>query len=317
MGDYLPKSFKNISFRQLQVFERISDTGTFTAAAHELFLTQPTVSLQMKKLEEAIGTPLFEQIGRHVHLTQNGELLLESVKQVFDTLSEFEARLASARNVIDSTLMFAGVTTTEYFAPQLLEAFEKRYPKIKVSLNILERDGLLQRLQKNRDNLYLIDQLPEDIEVASIPFIDNDLVIVATSTHPMSMRKKITIQDLADENFVMREPSSGTRMVLKKFLAKQNITLRSSMELSSIEAIKRAVTKGMGLSVLAKCAVTNELAQRELVVLDVQGFPLQECWYIVYSKDKYIPPAGAAFLDFLIKEGRYLLEDQEQNVAQA
>ena len=307
MGNYIPKSFKNVSFRQLQVFERIADTGTFTAAAHELFLTQPTVSMQMKKLEEAIGTPLFEHAGRHVHLTHCGELLLGSVKQVFDTLSQFESHLASSRNIIDGTLMFAGVTTTEYYAPQLLQAFEKRYPQIKITLNIMERENLLRRLHKNRDNLYLIDQLPEDIGVVSIPFIETPLVVVAAPTHPLAQRKNMTMQDLTNENFVLREPTSGTRNILKQFLASQNITLKISMELNSNEAIKRAIANEMGLSVLAQCAVAKELEQHELVILDVQGFPLQERWYIVHSKDKYIPPAGEAFLNFLLEEGKHLI----------
>lgn len=292
MTSNVPRMLRNVSFRQLQVFKSIAVTGSFTAAARELYLTQPSVSTQMKKLEDAVGAPLFEQIGRQIHLTACGHQLLSTCDELFRTVAKFETYVAGEQGIAGGTLTFAGVTTTEYFSPVLLGVFGKRYPEVSVSLSIVDRGTLLYRLRNNRDDLYLIDQLPDDIELATIPFIENPLVVVASPGHRLARRKRIKIQELQNENFLLREDGSGTRIALKRFLSDQNITLKVGMELSSNEALKRAISSGMGLSVLSKYAVAQECNRNDLIVLDVKGFPLIEHWYIVHSKDKYIPPAA-------------------------
>ena len=205
-------------------------------------------------------------------------------------------------------LTFAGVTTTEYFAPVLLGVFKKLYPQVSFSLSILERENLFRRLQDNLDDLYLIDQVPTNIEVETIPFIKNPLIIVASADHRLAERKHIPLEELKDENFLMREPTSGTRIALKRFLESEAITLNISMELSSNEALKQAVASNMGLSVLSKYCVARECERGELVELNVKGFPLMERWYIVYPKDRHMPPAASAFLRFLLEEGVEVIE---------
>jgi DNA-binding transcriptional LysR family regulator len=302
------KTIKNLTFRQLQVFTKIATTGTFTAAAHELYLTQPTVSMLMKKLETAVGTPLFEQIGRRMHLTHAGEELLKTCEKLFSNLERFESYLANEKNIIRGTLNFAGVSTTEYFAPLLLKQFQQRYPDVMVSMNILDRESMLHRLGNNRDDFYIIDLLPDDIEVATIPFIENPLVVVAWQGHHLATQNNISIDRLQRESFVLREPNSGTRIALKRFLLRHDIKLQVSMELSSNEALKQAVINGMGLSILSKFAIAREFNSGSLLTLDVEGFPLMQRWYIVYSKDKYMPPASAIFLRFLLEEGKHIVE---------
>lgn len=300
--------FKNVTFKQLEVFVRIAATGSFTAAARALHSTQSTVSMQMKKLEEASGMLLFEQVGRRVHLTVAGRTLLATCEELFAAVERLESNLALNQGVIGGTLTFAGVTTTEYFAPLLLAAFQQHYPEVSVSLSILDRENLLRRLRDNLDDLYLLDQPPEDIEVSMVPFIENPLVMVAPPWHPLTRRRHIPIEDLREEKFLLREQSSGTRIALKKLLLEQGVTLKVGMELSSNEALKRAVASGMGLSILSKYAVAIECNRGELAVLDVTGFPLVENWYIVHSKDKHMPPAGAAFIEFLLEQGRDVVE---------
>lgn len=308
MTSNVPRKLRNVSFKQLQVFKSIATTGSFTAAARELYLTQPSVSTQMKKLEDAIGTPLFEQVGRRMHLTDCGHQLSNACEDLFKTLEQFETYVAGRQGIAGGTLTFAGVTTTEYFAPVLLGVFGSRYPEVNVSLSIVDRGTLLYRMQNNRDDLYLIDQLPDDIELVTIPFLENPLVVVSNPTHRLAHRKKIDIRELQDENFLLREEGSGTRIALKRFLIGQNITLKVAMQLSSNEALKRAVSSGMGLSILSKYAVAQECNRKDLTILDVTGFPLIDHWYIVHSKDKHMPPAGSAFLRFLHEEGKSIVQ---------
>lgn len=308
MAHNIPTRLRNISFRQLQIFKSVSDTGSFTAAARALYLTQPSISAQMAKLEDAVGMPLFEQIGRRMHLTACGNRLLETCAELFRILAQFETRIVAEQGLSGGTLTFAGVTTTEYFAPVLLGIFRKLNPEIRVSLSVTDRETLLYRLRNNLDDLYLIDQLPADIELATIPFIENPLVIVASPDHRLARRRRIDFKELQNEDFLLREEGSGTRIALKRFLTGLDVTLNVAMELSSNEALKRAISSGMGLSILSKYVVAQECHRGDLAILDVKGFPLVEHWYIAHSKDKYMPPAGTAFLRFLHEEGKSIVQ---------
>ncbi len=303
-----PRILRNASFRQLQVFECVARLGNFTSASRELHITQPTVSMQMKKLEEALNTRLFEQVGRRIHLTYEGRAFLKSCREIFACVVEFEELVSNRIETVGGALTFAGVTTTEYFVPVLLAVFKQLYPDVNFALSILDRENLFRRLQGNLDDLYLIDQVPKNIEVETIPFIKNPLVIVASADHPLARRKNLTMEALKNEPFLLREATSGTRIALKRFLESQSLTLNVSMELSSNEALKRSVASNMGLSVLSKYCVASECERGELVELKVKGFPLMERWYIVYPKDRHMPPAASAFLRFLQDEGAGVIE---------
>lgn len=303
-----PRVLRNVSFRQLQVFECVARLGNFTAASRELHITQPTVSMQMKKLEECLNTRLFEQVGRQIHLTYEGRAFLKTCRDIFGCVTNFDEHIANRIETVSGPLKFAGVTTTEYFVPVLLGVFKKLYPQVNFSLSILDRENLFRRLQENLDDLYLIDQVPKNIEVEAIPFIKNPLVIVASSDHPLARRKHLSMESLQKETFLLREPTSGTRIALKRFLESQSITLNIGMELSSNEALKQAVANNMGLSILSKYCVARECERGELAELNVKGFPLMERWYIVYPKDRHMPPAASAFLRFLLEEGADMIE---------
>ena len=302
------RGLRNVSFRQLQVFECVARLGNFTAASRELFITQPTVSMQMKKLEESLNTRLFEQVGRQVHLTYEGRAFLKTCREIFASVTQFDEHISNRIETVSGPLTFAGVTTTEYFVPVLLGVFKKLYPLVNFSLSILDRENLFRRLQDNLDDLYLIDQVPKNIEVETIPFIKNPLVIVASSDHPLARRKHLSMEVLKTETFLLREQTSGTRIALKRFLESHAITLNISMELSSNEALKQAVASNMGLSILSKYCVARECERGELVELNVKGFPLMERWYIVYPKDRHMPPAARVFLRFLLEEGAGVIE---------
>jgi DNA-binding transcriptional LysR family regulator len=289
------------------VFERIAQTASFTAAAKELFLTQPTVSMQVKKLQETIGTTLFDQVGRKVFLTPAGEALLETSHQLFALIDSFENKVAAMQEVESGGLALAGTTTTEYFIPLILGIFHQRYPKVHIGLTITDRLSLSRRLAQNMDDLYLMGQLPEQEDVHVDPFVTNPLVIVSHPRHPLAKVKKIPCKKLCEQNFLMREPGSETRIALKRYLEQHDIKLTTKLELNSNEAIKQAVIGGMGLAVLSRYAVVADAELKRLVILDVEGFPLQEKWYLVYPKQRELSPVTQAFLTFVRDEGIRIL----------
>jgi DNA-binding transcriptional LysR family regulator len=299
------------------VFERIAQTASFTAAAKELFLTQPTVSMQVKKLQETIGTTLFDQVGRKVFLTPAGEALLETSQKLFELIDSFENKVAAMQEVESGGLALAGTTTTEYFIPLILGIFHQRYPKVHVGLTITDRLSLSKRLAQNMDDLYLMGQLPEQDDVHIDPFVTNPLVIVAHPHHPLAKARKIPYKKLCEENFLMREPGSETRIALKRYLDQHDIKLTTKLELNSNEAIKQAVIGGMGLAVLSRYAVAADAELKRLVILDVEDFPLKEKWYLVYPKQRELSPVTQAFLTFVRDEGIKILTQSLSEIRQS
>lgn len=293
---------RHISLRQLQIFEAIARLGSFTRAAESLFLTQPTVSMQIKKLEEGVGLPLFEQIGKQTYLTDAGKLAYEHTRQVLDALTNLEMEIADMQGLKTGVLRLAVVTTAKYFAPRALGKFCERYPGVDVALKVTNRERLLERMTQNIDDLYIIGRPPQ-ADVVFEPYLANPLVVLASQNHPLAGQRQIDPQRLAEYPFIMREPGSGTRMAVEDFFAERGISLKIRMELGSNEAIKQAIDAGLGISVLSRHTLALEGEDGRLSILDVKGFPIAWQWYVGHNKGKHLSVVAKAFLDFLRTEG--------------
>ncbi len=297
-------AIKHATLHQLKVFEAVARNLSFTRAAEELHLTQPTVSIQLKQLADIVGLPLLEQVGKRTHLTEVGRELLTVCHEVFNGLSRFEMLVSDMKGVKAGKLRLAVITTTKYFVPRLLGPFCDRYPGIDVSLKVTNRERILQRLVDNEDDLYILGQPPEHMDVQVEPFLENPLVVLAHGGHPLAREKHISVQRLAEEPFLMREAGSGTRLATERFFAEQGLSVKVRMELGSNEAIKQAVAGGLGVAVLSAHTLALEKSSDELVVLDVEGFPIRRQWYAVYARDKQLTVVARAFLDFLLHESQ-------------
>lgn len=295
-------NMKHVTLRQLQVFEAVARNLSFTRAADELHLTQPTVSIQIKQLTDIVSLPLLEQIGKRVFLTDLGQELLVVCRDTFKGLSQFEMLISDRKGMKTGKLRLSAVTTAKYFIPRLLGSFYKRYPGIEVSLNVTNREMILQRLENNEDDLYILGQPPEHIEVHADYFMENPLVVLAPYDHPLSGKKNIPLSRLAEEPFLMREPGSGTRLALERFFSEQGLALKTRMELGSSAAIKMAVLGGLGIAVLSAHTLALERNSKEISILDVAGFPIRRQWHAVYPADKRLSVVGSTFLDFLKRE---------------
>jgi DNA-binding transcriptional LysR family regulator len=291
---------RHTTFRQLEVFEAIARLGSFTRAAEELFLTQPTISMQAKKLAETVGLPLFEQIGKKVFLTDAGRELHATCREIFKHLSHFEMTAADLKGLKQGTLRLAVVTTAKYFAPRLLGPFCQKYPGIQVSLKVSNRERVLERLADNQDDLYILGQPPEELDAVAEPFLDNPLVVLAPAGHPLAGKRKIPLARLAQEPFLLREPGSGTRKALERLFADHGLTIKMRMELGSNEAIKQAIVGGLGVSVLSRHTLALDAPMGQLAILDVAGFPIERQWHVVYPAGKQLSIVARTFLDYLM-----------------
>lgn len=297
---------RNATFRQLQVFESIARKGSFTAAAEELHLTQPTLSMQVKKLSSIVGMPLYEQIGKKIALTAVGEELLATARKVFASLDEFQMTVSDLKGVKKGNLRISGVTTAEYFAPRILGAFCKQYPGINVSLEVNNRSRILERLDKNQDDIYIVGQAPTGPRIHAVPFLTNPLVILASPNHHLADKKDIPIEALVNENFIMREPGCGTFLTMDRMVKDGNCQFKSRMVLGSNEAIKQAVIGELGISMLSIYALVHEINTGELVVLDVKGFPIEDEWFLCYPEGKQLSVVTKVFAEYMLHEGREL-----------
>lgn len=291
-----------VTFHQLEVFECVARRLSFTRAAEELSLSQPTVSAQIRQLSEAVGMPLFEQIGKSVSLTDAGREMLSAARSVFDIWSRLEMTVADMHGLKRGQLKVACVTTAKYFVPALLGPFCELYPEVEIRLEIANRESLIGRLRANADDLYIMMLPPEDIDIEKTAFRDNPLVVVAAVTHALAGRKAVSLARMKEERFITREVGSGTRIRSASFFAGNGFTPRVRMELGSNEAIKHAVAAGLGVSVLSRHALHVDPAVDGLVVLDVSGFPLNDDWYLVYPRGKRLSVLAQAFHDHVCAE---------------
>jgi DNA-binding transcriptional LysR family regulator len=289
----------HLTLRQLQAFEAVARLRNFSRAAEEMHVTQPSVSKQIRLLQEQVGLPLLEQLGKKVFLTEAGQELYATCADWLETWGRFEQIIANLKGLKQGRLKISTVTTAKYFMPRILGPFCARYPGIDIALEVINRDRLLDRLSRNLDDLYVMGVPPESMDIESEPFMENPLVVLAPASHPMVGRARIPFVELAQETFLVRERGSGTRMTMERVFAAHQIPLRIKMELGSSEAIKQAVAGGLGLAVLSRSTLNLNSSQNELAVLDVEGFPIMRAWYIVRPRGKELSVVAATFLEFL------------------
>lgn len=289
----------HVSLRQLRTFEAVARLRSFSRAAEELHVTQPTVSKQIRLLNEEIGLPLLEQIGKKVFLTEAGEQLYATCADWLETWGRFEQTIADLKGIKQGRLRIAAVTTTKYFMPRLLGPFCAQYPGVDIALEVVNRDRLLERLARNQDDLYVMGVPPEGLDIEREPILENPLVVLAPATHPMARRRRIPFSDLANEPFIVRERGSGTRLTVEREFQERKVPLKIRMELGSNEAIKQAVAGGLGLALLSRSTLSLEPGEQDVAVLDVEGFPIRRHWYLVRPRDKQPSVVARAFLDFL------------------
>lgn len=299
---------KNASLRQLQVFEAVARHLSFTRAAEELYTTQPTVSIQLKQLTDIVGQPLLEQVGKKIYLTDTGRELVKVCREIFDGLDRFGMLVSDMKGVKAGKLRLTIITTAKYFVPRLLGLFCQRYPGIDVSLKVTNRERVLQRMADNTDDLYVLGQPPEHMDVEFEPFLENPLVVLAERNHPLAAKKHIPPQRLEEEQFLMREPGSGTRLATEQFFRERGLKLKVRMDLGSNEAIKQAVAGGLGIAVLSAHTLALERSIDDLAILDVDGFPIRRQWYLAYPRDKQLSVVAQVFLEFLHAESKLLGE---------
>ena len=292
----------HLTLRQLSVFECVARHLSFTKAAEELHLSQPAVSMQVRQLEEAAELPLLEKVGKTLHLTEAGREVYNYARSISQQLHELDDVIADLKGLKGGHLRISVASTANSFATRLLSAFTKSLPGTSFSLDVTNRKSLLDQLANNETDLVIMGKPPEEIELHVTPFMDNPLVVIAPLDHPWVGRQKpISLKEIANETFVVREQGSGTRTAMERFFAEHGISLETPMEFTSNEAIKHAVEAGLGLGLVSRHTLRNELELGVLKILPVEGMPLKRSWYLVRRADRPLSRVAASFREFVLK----------------
>ncbi len=299
---------KNATLRQLKVFDAVARLSSYSRAAEELHLTQPAVSTQVRKLEEHAGLKLFEQLGKKIYLTAAGTELLHHGREIIAKFEEAQSAMAQFKGVAGGKLNVAVISAGDYFFPRLLVEFARRHKGVTLNLSVRNRDELLADLAENRTDLAVMVRPPQGADTLNEAFAPHPYVIVAARKHPLAAESRIPMSRVLREPFIVREAGSDTWQSMADGFGAHMAKLNVAMQIKSTETIKQAVIAGMGVSFLSAHTVSRELRARSLGVLDVQGFPLLLNWYVVHRRNKRLPPVAQAFKQFLLSEGRQLID---------
>jgi len=297
----------NVTFRQLKIFESVARHLSFTRASQELHLTQPAVSMQIKQLEQSVGLPLFDHVGKRVYLTDAGREMERYSRSITALLQEVSQVFEDMKGLKHGRLNIAVASTANYFVPKLLASFRERYPDVAVSLDVTNRKQLLHALVENQVDLVIMGHPPPELNLAAENFMDNPLVVIAPPGHGLARDKAIPLQRLQQETFLVREQGSGTRLAMERWFAENDVEISAPLEMSSSEAIKQGVEAGLGLGLISIHTLEMELALNRLVILDVEKFPIQRYWHIVHRKEKRLSLVARTFKEFVLEETPNLL----------
>ena len=291
-----------ITLRQLRIFESVARHSSMSRAAEEMHLTQPAVSMQIKQLEEQIGVPLIEQSGRRLYLTEAGQELRSHAQRFAAQTLQLQAAMDQYRGLERGVLRIAVVSTANYFLPPLIAAYSERYPGVRISLQVANREAVLTSLTDHRTDIAITGEPPQGADVDAHRFKENPLVVIASPSHPLARLEHVRFSNLREQRLVVREAGSGTRAATERHFAEHQVECVLGCELNSNEAIKQAVQAGLGLGVVSRQTIELELETRRLVVVPVKSFPIIRHWFVVHRRDKRLSAASQAFRDMLLSQ---------------
>ena len=302
MGDDVHDTMHNINLHQLATFQVVAKHCSYIRAAEELHFSQPAVSAQIHQLEDSLGVKLFDKIGRRTHLTNAGEELYLYSQKIFSLIDETVETMGALASP-DSGRLSVGADTTvgTYVIPKLLGKFRNIYPRVEITLEVINPTPLLDALVNNQLDMAIMSRIPQEASVFAAPFAHNELVLVAPPTHRLAGIENVPFAELAREHFLLREMGSGTRSALEGAFQAAGFPLQVSMQVGNNSAIKQSVAAGLGIALISRVAIEMELEMHRLVMLDVEGFPLMRQWLLVHLKDKNLSATARAFKSFLLQ----------------
>lgn len=289
------------TLHQLQIFLKIVQTKSITKAAEELNLTQPAVSIQLKKLQDQFDIPLTEVIGRQLYVTHFGNEIAITAQKVLDEVETITYKSKTFKGILSGKLMVSVVSTGKYVMPYFLCDFLNQNKGIDLIMDVTNKSKVVKSLENNEVDFALVSILPDDIQLQSEILLENKLYLIGN--HNAVSQIQNNSSNLFDEYpLIYREEGSATRLVMENYLQRNGIQSAKKMQLTSNEAVKQAVIAGIGYSIMPIIGLKNELESGDLKIISMKGFPIKSNWYLVWLKNKSLSPVAEAYINYIRDE---------------
>jgi DNA-binding transcriptional LysR family regulator len=292
-----------LNFHQLHIFYTVADRGSFSAAAQALHMTQPAVTMQIQALEEYFGTKLFLRSTKKIELTEAGRELLVYAKRSIELVKETDLAMSKFTFMLQGRLLLgASLTVGEYILPRLLGPFNQEYPNITIQMKVMNSAQILEEMLRHQLTFGLIEAQVIHPDVHTEPVLSDELKLIVPSNHPLVSVESVTMEDVMQYPFILREQGSGTRRVMEEELSRKGIhpgDIKIVMELGSTGAVKSAVEAGLGLTFLSQTSVKHELTLGVLRMVPIEGIRFERHFYATYLKSNLLPISAVTFLSFL------------------
>lgn len=298
----------NYTLHQLLIFIKIVRTQSVTKASEELHLTQPAVSIQLKKFQDQFEIPLTEVVGRKIYITEFGHEIAKAAENIIDQVNAINFKTMSFKGQLIGSLKISIVSTGQYIMPYFLAGFMSKHAGIELMMDVTNKNSVIQSLENNEVDFALVSVLPANLNIEKKDLLQNKLYLVGKT--PLSINKSSSGKDIfKDLPLIFREKGSGTRQTMENFFNKNNISVLKKMELTSNEAVKQALVAGLGYSIMPLIGIKNELQNKNLHIIPIKGMPIKTTWSLIWLKGKKHSPVSMAFLNYIESEKKNVVRD--------
>lgn len=289
----------NYTLHQLRVFLKVAEFQSVTKAAEELYLTQPAVSIQLKKLQDQFDLPLTEIVGRQLYVTDFGHEIAERSRRILEEADAIKYTADRYKGLVSGKIKISVVSTGKYVMPYILKPFMDKYPGVDISLDVSNKNRVVQGLIKNESDFSLVSVVPDGIAVNAVQLMENRLYLAGSKIFKEDIKKPA---DLKGATMLYREEGSATRAAMENWLKEHNIVPKKNMDLVSNEAVKQAINAGIGFSIVPLIGLRSALISEDIRIFPMEDLPIVTHWNLVYSKGKKLTPAQQALVDFIEEE---------------
>jgi DNA-binding transcriptional LysR family regulator len=298
----------NYTLHQLRIFVKVCDYQSVTKASEALYLTQPAISIQLKKLQDEFEIPLTEVIGRQLYVTEFGQQIRQLAKNILDKVDQIEEATDQYKGILTGKIQIASASTGKYVIPYFLAGFMRRHPGVNITIDVTNKTKVVESLQENSVDFAMVSVIPQNLNLTCVALIPNELYLVGATDYP-GLPKRMTPEKLSDHTLIFREKGSATLSAMKTFLNKHQVQVKRSMALVSNEAVKQAVRAGLGLSVMPLIGIRSELSLKKMQLIPIKGLPIVTQWNLAYSSGKQLSPASQALVNYIEEHKNRISEE--------
>ncbi|WP_435577606.1 LysR substrate-binding domain-containing protein [Gilvibacter sp.] len=298
----------NYTLHQLQIFLKIAELKSITKASEALYLTQPAVSIQLKKFQDQFSIPLTEIVGRQLYVTDFGHEIAEAAQTILEQVEQINYKSQAFQGQISGKLKISIVSTAKYLMPYFLSEFMQQNPAVDLIMNVTNKATVVDSLENNEVDFAMVSVIPDQIKLERVELMQNKLFLVGGKRYENDGRpsgKKV----LTELPLIYREKGSATRAAMEEFISKNKLPTYKKFSLQSNEALKQAVISGIGYSIMPLIGIKNDLSNGDLQIIPYKGLPVKTNWNLVWRSAKKLSPVAQAYLDYVNSNKDRIIND--------